>query len=137
MIKCPIQVKIFSTNIQKQRKVPRRRGIFLKYGIFSIFKSRRVHFLYESPTPLVKLGGLTWKGAPLISKFSKPLHLWDPEAQPSPFQREEGVGVRAMPMCHAICLRFWALVLIMKINYIYLNLPLSRTIPSKLYPLKF
>ena len=50
-------LKIVSSNMQKQKRVARCRGKFLKYGTFKI--QGRVYFLYDSPTPLVKLGGPT------------------------------------------------------------------------------
>ena len=74
--------------MQKQRRVAHRRREILKYGTFQI-QCRRMHFLYESPTPLEKLGDLTWKGFPLISKFSKPPSSFEtPKVQP-PFSSYE------------------------------------------------
>ena len=63
--------KFFENCLIKYAKTKKSRPP-LKFWNMVLFKSRRVNFLYESPTPLEKLGGLTWKGAPLISKFSKP-----------------------------------------------------------------
>ena len=49
----------FLNKYSKTKKSTPPQGNFFEIWYFSIFKSRRVHFLYESPTPLVKLGGLT------------------------------------------------------------------------------
>ena len=59
-------VEKWNNNYEKQRKMARRRRIFLK---FDTFKSRKLHFHYENPNPpFQKLGGLMTKGAPWISK---------------------------------------------------------------------
>ena len=65
--------------MQSQRKVAHR---------------RRVHFFMRIQPPLEKLGGLTWKGAQLIFKFSKPhpTTFETPKVQP-PFLKG---GFRAM-----------------------------------------
>ena len=63
--------KIVSSNIQKQRKVTRRKRFFWNMVIFSS-PGECISFMRVQPHPLEKVGGLTWKGAPLISKFSKP-----------------------------------------------------------------
>ena len=57
-----------------------------------------MHFLYENPTPsLEKLGGLTWKGAFLISKFSK---------HPTTFETPK-VGKVQLPLFKEMGLELW------------------------------
>ena len=52
-----LKINVYTTQKTKNKSRRRRKKLVL-------FKSRRVHFSYENPTPLKKLGGLTRKGAP-------------------------------------------------------------------------
>ena len=90
-------LKIVSSNMQKQKKVGHRRRIFFEIWYFWN-PGVCISFMRIQRPPLEKLGGLTWKGAPLISKFSKtPLHFWDPKVQPLPFQKGGGVELCTWP----------------------------------------
>ena len=64
----------------KTKKSSSLQAKILKYGTFQIQESA-FPWWESNPAPLENLGGLTWKGAHLISKFSKPpYHFWNPKS---------------------------------------------------------
>ena len=72
-----------SSNMQKkQRKVARRRPKFLKYMV--LFLSRRLHFLYENPTPPPwKIWWPDLKRCPLnCQNLATPTSFGTPKVQP-------------------------------------------------------
>ena len=88
MIKCLLQAKKFENCLIKYAKT--KKSSLPEAKIFEIWffsNPRESIFFMRVQPPLDKLGGLTWKGAPLIAKFSKPPSTFDtPKLQPLLFK---------------------------------------------------